>query len=165
MPLLLGSLSAGMPAEVAPVAAAADNDDATAVAAAEPVVMEHFLPEDELKALLREFAAHAEKLDRRLTEAEEARNFERFYEVMVKALMNVGTFSEGGADDEADFASWRGAEPARILRVKARVEISLKVARAVLAACGALGSEHAVVFDGPTGRCVVFSNGDWCRED
>ncbi|WP_397383664.1 hypothetical protein [Prosthecobacter sp.] len=39
------------------------------------------------------------------------------------------------------------------------------VVRVVLAACGALGSEHAVVFDGAEGRCVVFSNGDWCREE
>ena len=116
-----------------------------------------------MAGLLKEFEKHGEKLDRLLTEEEEIRNFERFYDVMAEALKSVGSFSEGGVDDEADFASWRQMEPSRIMRVRARICITPEMAGAVLAACDALGSEHAVVFDGPEGRCVVFSNGDFCK--
>lgn len=134
-------------------------------AVAVPEVMEHFLPEDELEGLLREFEKHCEKLDRLLTEADEIRNFGHFFWMMKQALMSVGSFSEGGADDEADFTSWPRMDPSRIMRVAARVPITLEMVRVVLAACVALGSEHAVVFDGVEGRCVVFSNGDLCREE
>lgn len=150
-PLVLGSPGAG-------------HSDA-ATAAAGTAVVEHFLPEDELEGLLREFEKHGERLDRLLTEAEEIRHFGRFFRVIAQALMSVGTFSEGGVDDEADYTSWPCMDPSRILRVVARVSITRKTVRAVLAACRALGAEHAVVFDGKAGRCVVFSNGDWCREE
>lgn len=141
------------------------DHSAAARCVAVPGVTEHFLPEDELEGLLREFEKHGERLDRLLTEAEEIRNFGHFFWMMKQALMGVGSFSEGGADDEADFTSWPRMDPSRIMRVVARVPITLKMVRVVLAACGALGSEHAVVFDGAEGRCVVFSNGDWCREE
>ena len=127
--------------------------------------MEHFLSEEELAGLVREFVKHGEKLDRLLTEDEEVRAFERFYEAMKESLSSVGSFSEGGQDDEPDFTSWRQMEPSRMLRVRARVPVTLEMAGAVLTACEALGSEHAVVFDGPEGRCVLFSNGDFCREE
>lgn len=141
------------------------DHSAAASAMAVPLVMEHFLPEDELEGLLREFEKHGERLDRLLTEEAELRNFGHFFWMMKQALMGVGSFSEGGADDEADFTSWPRMDPSRIMRVAARVPITLEMARVVLAACEALGSEHAVVFDGAEGRCVVFSNGDWCREE
>ena len=151
LPLVLGSVGV---------------DHSTAArSVAVPEVMEYFLPEDELEGLLREFEKHCEKLDRRLTEEEELRNFGHFFWMMKQALMGVGSFSEGGADDEADFTSWPRMDPSRIMRVVARVPITLEMARVVLAACGALGAEHAVVFDGTEGRSVVFSNGDWCREE
>lgn len=132
---------------------------------AAPGVSEFDLSEEELEGLLQEFAKHAEKLDRLLTEDEELRNFEAFFNAIHQALMRVGTCSEGGGDDEADFTMRRHADPARILRVKTRVPVTLEMARAVLAACVELGSEHAVVFKGGEGRSVVFSNGDWCREE
>ena len=141
------------------------DHSADARSAAVPEVVEYLLPEDDLEGLLREFEKHCEKLDRRLTEEEELRNFGHFFWMMKQALMGVGSFSEGGADDEADFTSWPRMDPARIMRVAARVPITREIARTVLAACVALGSEHAVVIDGKEGRCVVFSNGDWCRED
>lgn len=148
------------------VPGSAGGDHSTASrSAAVPEVMEHFLPEEELEALLREFEKHCEKLDRRLTEEEELRNFGHFFWMMKQALMGVGSFSEGGADDEADFTSWPRMDPSRIMRVGARVPVTLEMVRVVLGACGALGAEHAVVFDGQEGRCVVFSNGDWCREE
>lgn len=151
LPLVLGSVGVG--------------HSTVARAVAVPEVKEHFLPEDELEGLLREFEKHGERLDRRLTEADEIRNFGRFFRVIAQALMGVGSFSEFDVDDEADFTSWRHMDPSRMMRVVARVPITLEMARVVLAACGALGSEHAVVFDGPEGRCVVFSNGDLCREE
>lgn len=151
LPLVLGSVGV--------------DHSAVARSVAVPEVMEHFLPEEEMEGLLREFEKHGEKLDRRLTEEEELRNFGHFFWMMKQALMGVGSFSEGGVDDEADFTSWPRMDPSRIMRVVARVPITLEMARVVLAACVALGSDHAVVFDGKEGRCVVFSNGDWCREE
>jgi hypothetical protein len=132
----------------------------------EPIVSEYFMSEEELNELLREFAEHGEKLDRLLTEKEEIDCFKRFCQAIKQALESVGTFSEGGGeDDEPDFISWSQDDPARILRVSARVPVTLETARKVLAACNELGSEHAVVFKGKEGRCVVFSNGDFCREE
>jgi hypothetical protein len=134
--------------------------------ASEPAVFECCISEEEMSELLKEFAKHGEKLDKRLTEEEEIRCFARFFSAIRQALMTVGTFSEGGAeDDEPDFISWSHDDPARIMRVTARVPVTLQTAQVVLAACEALGSEHAVVFDGKEGRCVVFSNGDFCREE
>ncbi len=134
--------------------------------ASEPAVFECFMSEEEMGELLKEFAKHGEKLDKLLTEEEEIRCFERFFSAIRQALMTVGSFSEGGAeDDEPDFISWSHDDPARIMRVSARVPVTLEIAQVVLAACEALGSEHAVVFDGTEGRCVIFSNGDLCREE
>ena len=134
--------------------------------ASEPAVFECSISEEEMGELLKEFAKHGEKLDKRLTEEEEIRCFARFFSAIRQALMSVGTFSEGGAEeDEPDFISWSHDDPARIMRVSARVPVTLEIAQVVLAACEALGSEHAVVFDGKEGRCVVFSNGDFCREE
>ena len=128
-------------------------------------VSEFFISEEEMEGMLKEFAKHGEKLDRLLTEDEELRNFESFFSEIQKALMSVGTFSEGGGDDEADFTMRRHVDASRILRVKTRVPVTREIAGAVLAACMALGSEHAVMFKGSEGRSVVFSNGDWCREE
>lgn len=129
------------------------------------VVTEHWMNEEELKELIKEFEAHAEKLDRRLTEDEEVRNFQVFFGAMRDALGEVGRFSEDMMDDEADFISKSQADAARVMRVLTRVPVTREIASAVLAACEALGSEHAVLFYGKEGRAVVFSNGDFCHEE
>lgn len=129
---------------------------------------EFFVSENELNEILEEFAKHGEQLDRLLTEQEEIDSFKRFFQVIKQALKSVGTFSEGGAadeDDDPDFISWSHDDPARILRVKTRVPITLDIAQTVLEACAELGSEHAVVFSGTEGRSAIFSNGDFCREE
>ena len=135
--------------------------------ASEPAVFECFVSEEELNELLKEFATHCDKLDQHLTELEEIDCFKRFFQVIKQALESVGGFSEGGAEDEdeADFISRSHDDPARIMRVTARVPVTLEIAQVVLEACEALGSEHAVVFDGTEGRSVLFSNGDFCREE
>ncbi len=132
----------------------------------EPILSEFLVSEDELNELLAEFAEHGEKLDEKLTEQEEIECFKRFFDMIKQALESVGTFSEGGAeDDDPDFISWSHDDPARIMRVSAQVPITLEIAQVVLDACEQLGSEHAVVFKAKEGRCVVFSNGDFCREE
>lgn len=135
------------------------------VEGANGVVTEHWMSEEELKALIKEFEAHAEKLDRKLTEDEEVRNFRVFFGTMRDALGEVGRFSEDMMDDDADFISKSQADAARVMRVLTRVPLTREIASAVLAACEALGSEHAVLFYGKEGRAVVFSNGDFCREE
>lgn len=146
-------------ATAAALTASATDDGANGV------VTEHWMNEEELRELIKEFEAHAEKLDRKLTEDEEVRNFQVFFGAMRDALGRVGIFSEDMTDDEADFISKRQADAARVMRVLTRVPVTLEIAGAVLAACEALGSEHAVLFYGKAGRSVVFSNGDFCREE
>lgn len=154
MPLVAaGSAGAGT------MTAAKEVEDATSG------VMEHWMSEEELRELMKEFEAHAEKLDRKLTEDEEVRNFQVFFGAMRDALGEVGTFSEDMTDDEADFISKSQADAARVMRVLTRVPVTREIAGAVLAACEALGSEHAVLFYGKEGRAVVFSNGDFCHEE
>ncbi|WP_395740582.1 hypothetical protein [Prosthecobacter sp.] len=131
----------------------------------EAVVSEFFLSEEELEALLQEFAEHSEKMDRRLTEEEEVKNFERFYRALEEVLSRLGSFSDGSGEDEADFTAKRGADPARTLRVRAAAPVTLESAAVVLAALEELRSEHAVIFKGPEGRAVLFSNGDLCRQE
>ncbi|WP_395752591.1 hypothetical protein [Prosthecobacter sp.] len=138
--------------------------------AAEPVneggvVSEFFLSEEEMEELLREFAEHAEKLDRRLTEAEEVKNFERFFGALEGVLTRLGSFSDGSGEDDADYTMKRGADPARTLRVRTTTPVTLEAAAVVLAALEELRSEHAVIFKGPEGRAVLFSNGDLCRQE
>ena len=133
----------------------------------EMAVSEFFVTEEELNELLTEFAAHGEKLDHHLTEQQEVECFTRFFQMIKEALQSVGTFSEGGTEDEdePDFTSWSQDDPARIIRVKTRVPITVDIAQTMLDACTELGCEHAVLFIGNEGRCAVFSNGDFCREE
>jgi len=133
----------------------------------EMAASEFLVSENELNELLTEFAAHCEKLDHHLTEQAEEESFKRFFQAIKQALKNVGTFSEGGAadEDDPDFTSSIQDDPSRVMRVKTRVPITLDIAQTVLDACTELGSEHAVLFIGKEGRCAVFSNGDFCREE
>lgn|GEM_PF-1301433 len=135
----------------------------------EMAVSEFLVSEEELNELLTEFAAHSEKLDHHLTEQQEVECFTRFFQMIKEALQSVGTFSEGRAEDEEvddpDFTASSQDDPARIIRVKTRVPITLDIAQTMLDACTELGCEHAVLFSGKEGRCVVFSNGDFCREE
>jgi DNA polymerase II small subunit/DNA polymerase delta subunit B len=128
-------------------------------------ISEFSITEDELAQLQKEFADHCEKLDHQLTEDEETRNYERFHSLLKEALESVGTFSEDKGDDDADFILPRDTDPSRTLRVVANAPVTLQVANVVMEAFEALGSEHAVLFTGRHGRCVLFSNGDLCREE
>jgi len=123
---------------------------------------DHVMSEDELQEHLQHFYWHCELLDRPLTEEQEERNFARFFEVVLEALMNVGTFSESRMD-EADFTARRDVDAAHVLRVKAAVPITPEIVVTTMSACVSMGSDYAVIFDGPEGCSVLFSNGDWVR--
>jgi hypothetical protein len=135
----------------------------------EMAASEFSVSEEELNELLTEFAAHCEKLDHHLTEQAEEECYKRFFQSIKQALLSVGTFSQCGAEDEdvedPDFTSSSEDDPSRVIRVKTRVPVTLDIAQTVLDACTELGSEHAVLFSGKEGRCAVFSNGDFCREE
>jgi hypothetical protein len=135
----------------------------------EMAASEFLVSENELNELLTDFAAHCEKLDHHLTEQAEVDSFKAFFQAIKQALLRVGTFSQGGAEDvdvdDPDFTSSIHDDPTRIMRVRTRVPITLGIAQTVLDACTELGSEHAVLFSGKEGRCAVFSNGDFCREE
>ena len=163
MPTIQGPLSLAPFATTQPVSDRLEPEPAVDEMAAS----EFLVSENELNELLTEFTAHCEKLDHHLTEQAEEECFKRFFQAIKQALENVGTFSEGGAadEDDPDFTSSSREDPSRVMRVKTRVPITLDIAQTVLDACPELGSEQAVLFSGKEGRCAVFSNGDFCREE
>lgn len=127
-------------------------------------VSDHLLSEDELQEHLQHFSRHCERLDWPLTEHQEEKNFAHFFNVVKEALMNLGTFSESRMD-EADFTARRDVDPSHVLRVKSAVPITLEIVVTTMAACLAMGTDYAVIFEGKEGRTALFSNGDWVRED
>lgn len=73
---------------------------------------------------MNQFAKTCEGLDSALNTEQRVENFDRFYDLVKASLSLVGSFSEGGIDNDADFSSSRYVDPQRVLTIGSSVPVT-----------------------------------------
>ncbi|MBS0657999.1 MAG: hypothetical protein JSR82_07110 [Verrucomicrobia bacterium] len=125
---------------------------------------------DEFWALEGQFHASHDLREGHLPLDDQAKNYDRFYDILVRHLEAIGTHSEGFL--EGDFSTDRYVDPTDVTVVVSDTE-SVFRCRAIDAAFNAIkesGAAHMVIFDTgsyiavlPDGRVIGYSEGEDLR--
>ncbi len=122
------------------------------------------LTEEAYESRMKEFAGTCARLDAALNDEQRIEEFDRFYDLVKAALLESGSFSEGGLDLEADFLSSRWVDPQRVVTVVSSVPVTEELLRKLLTGCAVMGPDYAIQFDGIDGTSVLFMSGEFVRE-
>jgi hypothetical protein len=122
------------------------------------------LSEEAIEARMKAFGKACEGLDASLNPEQRIENFDRFYDLVKATLLEVGSFSEGGLDGDADFSSSRYVDPGHVVTVVSSVPVTEVVLKKLLTECAAVGPDYAIQFDGIEGGAVLFTSGEFLRE-
>ncbi len=124
-------------------------------------------PED-FWALEKQFHAAHHAREGHLPMADQAENYDRFYDILVKHLQAIGTHGEGG--DDGEFSTYRYVDSTDVTVVVSDTDSVYRCGAidAALSAIKEAGASHMVIFDTgsylavfPDGRVFGYSD----RED